>query len=167
MRTLFEESDLVCAEIQNINNEGVVSLHTRSLKYGKLENGQLAIVPAYLMKRLPQHYVSLPCGMDLIFGKNGYIWITRTIPEEWKRQAGNVDDVTPLAETLQNLKIRHSKTPLTKEERIVSARLNNSIWLLARRGMQISPETVFAVFQKSNELKIEVKVSSSFFTFKL
>jgi exosome complex RNA-binding protein Rrp4 len=129
------------------------------LKYGKLENGQIVIVPAYLMKRLPQHYVSLPCGMDIIFGKNGFIWITRTVPEEWKRQAGNVDDITPLAETLQNLKIRHCKTPLTKEERFVASRLHNAINLLAKNGVQISPETVFNVFQKSQELKLEVKVS--------
>jgi exosome complex component RRP4 len=32
----------------------MISLHTRSLKYGKLENGQLMVVPSALVKRLPQ-----------------------------------------------------------------------------------------------------------------
>ena len=88
MKTLFKENDLISAEIQNISSDGVVSLHTRSLKYGKLENGQLIIVPSILVKRLPQHYISLPIGIDIILGKNGYIWITRSIPEEWKVQVG-------------------------------------------------------------------------------
>ena len=39
MRTLFEEHDLISAEIQGIGVDGQISLHTRSLKYGKLETG--------------------------------------------------------------------------------------------------------------------------------
>ncbi len=41
------------AEIQNIGADGTISLHTRSLKYGKLENGQLVVVSAALIPRLP------------------------------------------------------------------------------------------------------------------
>ncbi len=68
MRSLFMENDVICAEIQNINSEGIISLHSRSMKYGKLENGQFLAVPSSLVKRLPQHYLSLPCGMDVILG---------------------------------------------------------------------------------------------------
>lgn len=78
MRSVFTECDLISAEIQNIGADGQISLHTRSLKYGKLENGQLIIVPSALVKRLPQHYISFPWGVDCILGRNGYIWITRT-----------------------------------------------------------------------------------------
>ena len=46
MRSLFAENDLVSAEIQNIGADGLVSLHARNLKYGKLENGQLVTVPS-------------------------------------------------------------------------------------------------------------------------
>ena len=46
MRSLFIENDLVSAEIQNIGADGLISLHTRNLKYGKLENGQLVTVPS-------------------------------------------------------------------------------------------------------------------------
>jgi exosome complex component RRP4 len=76
MRTLFTESDLVSAEIQLISVDGSISLHARSLRYGKLENGQYLRVPAGLIKRLPQHYVTLPWGVDIILGRNGGIWIT-------------------------------------------------------------------------------------------
>ena len=39
IRTFFSEGDLVVAEVQNVHTDGAASLHTRSLKYGKLRNG--------------------------------------------------------------------------------------------------------------------------------
>jgi len=48
-----------------------MSLHTRSLKYGKLENGQLVTVPHVLIKRCKSHFHTFPFGVDLILGNNG------------------------------------------------------------------------------------------------
>ena len=94
MKELYNIGDCLSAEVQNINNlESLVSLHTRSLKYGLLENGILVTIPSYCMVRLPQHYISIPIThmcmnehtnkmsgstnyMDVILGKNGYVWIT-------------------------------------------------------------------------------------------
>ncbi|KAJ5937433.1 Exosome complex component rrp4 [Penicillium verhagenii] len=39
IRTFFCEGDLVVAEVQSVHQDGAASLHTRSLKYGKLRNG--------------------------------------------------------------------------------------------------------------------------------
>lgn len=39
IRTFFSEGDLVVAEVQSVHSDGSASLHTRSLKYGKLRNG--------------------------------------------------------------------------------------------------------------------------------
>ncbi|PYH90557.1 hypothetical protein BO71DRAFT_361212 [Aspergillus ellipticus CBS 707.79] len=39
IRTFFSEGDLVVAEVQTVHSDGGASLHTRSLKYGKLRNG--------------------------------------------------------------------------------------------------------------------------------
>ena len=36
MRTFFEEGDLLVAEVQAFFADGSMSLHTRSLKYGKV-----------------------------------------------------------------------------------------------------------------------------------
>lgn len=36
MRQYLKEGDLVSAEVQNIFNDGALSLHTRSMKYGKV-----------------------------------------------------------------------------------------------------------------------------------
>ena len=86
--------DCISAEVQNISNNthgdsgSVISIHTRSLKYGKLENGVLVQVPSNTIPRLPQHYISIPVlsisaegntsmnYLDVILGKNGFIWIT-------------------------------------------------------------------------------------------
>lgn len=149
MRTLFDVGELVSAEIQQINSDGMVFLHTRSLKYGKLENGQFTSVTSNLMKRLPQHYVTLPCNMDIILGKNGYIWISRSIPDSWKDESGHQDELTPLAETLQNLKMRHAQTPFTSEERSKAARLQNCVRVLSTSSVTITPENIMLVYQYS------------------
>lgn len=36
MRTFFEEGDLLVAEVQAFFADGAISLHTRSLRYGKV-----------------------------------------------------------------------------------------------------------------------------------
>lgn len=36
MKSFFQEGDLISAEVQSIFSDGALSLHTRSLKYGKL-----------------------------------------------------------------------------------------------------------------------------------
>ena len=98
MRTFFEEGDLLVAEVQAFFSDGAMSLHTRSLKYGKvakwvspcnsiysrslqLRNGQLVVVSPALIRRLKSHFISLPCGVDLIFGLNGYIWVSKHVQD--------------------------------------------------------------------------------------
>jgi exosome complex component RRP4 len=80
MRTLFIENDLISAEVQQVNSsDGAVALHTRSLRYGKLENGRLVCVPQSRVRRLKQHFVTLDeIGVDILLGTNGWIWVTRT-----------------------------------------------------------------------------------------
>ena len=41
MRDYLKEGDLISAEVQNVMSDGSLSLHTRSLKYGKLGQGVL------------------------------------------------------------------------------------------------------------------------------
>lgn len=36
MRRYLQEGDLISAEVQNVYGDGSLSLHTRSLKYGKV-----------------------------------------------------------------------------------------------------------------------------------
>lgn len=41
MRKYLQEGDLISAEVQDIFQDGSLSLHTRSLKYGKVLNRNL------------------------------------------------------------------------------------------------------------------------------
>lgn len=36
-------------------------------------------VPPILIRRLKSHFVTLPCGVDLILGLNGYIWVSKHV----------------------------------------------------------------------------------------
>lgn len=77
MRTFFKEGDLVVAEIQNIFTDGSTNLHTRSLNYGKLRNGQVIIVNSTLIQRLKSHFVRLEqIGLEIVIGLNGVIWVS-------------------------------------------------------------------------------------------
>ncbi|KAH9933375.1 uncharacterized protein B0H18DRAFT_983373 [Fomitopsis serialis] len=110
MRTFFEEGDLLVAEVQAFFADGAMSLHTRSLRYGKLRNGQLVTVPPALIRRLKSHFLSLPCGVDLILGLNGYIWVSKHVKQNeqegeeafdteavYSNKNDGIDDATRLA----------------------------------------------------------------------
>ena len=110
MRSYFQEGDLVVAEIQTLMSEGTMSLHTRSLKYGKvcfaalrcsavpakrklqLRNGALVIVPPSLIVRLKSHFHTLACGVDVIIGMNGYVWVQAATAESSKSNDPMAED---------------------------------------------------------------------------
>ena len=51
MREFFVEGDVISCEVQTLFQDGALSLHTRSLKYGKLERGSFVEVSPVLVKR--------------------------------------------------------------------------------------------------------------------
>jgi exosome complex component RRP4 len=79
MRTYFAEGDLLSAEVQAFFGDGACSLHTRNIKYGKLRNGSLVEVPSALVKRSKSHFITLSCGVDVVLGLNGYIWVSKHV----------------------------------------------------------------------------------------
>ncbi|KAH3669110.1 hypothetical protein WICMUC_005074 [Wickerhamomyces mucosus] len=78
MRNFLKEGDLLNCEVQSLFQDGSASLHTRSLKYGKLRNGYFISVPSSLIVRAKNHSHSLPGGASVIIGVNGYIWLRKT-----------------------------------------------------------------------------------------
>ena len=159
MRSIFTESDLISAEIQNIHSDGSLHLHTRSLKYGKLENGCFVQVTSSLIPRLPQHFVSLDCGVDILLGVNGGVWITRSMPREWLLEANIGNSTVPDVETLSKLQRLHATTPIAPEVRLKISRVRNAVLLLARSHVSISPEHIAAVYHSSESLKMTPPVS--------
>jgi exosome complex component RRP4 len=143
MRQFFQEGDLVSAEVHNIQNDGTLVLHTRSLRYGKLENGCLVVVPPVLVERRKHHFVDI-LGMTVLWGTNGYLWIQRSLPEE----------TTTLPEVQERLRIQHATTPVLSEERRSIARLQNSMICLRLVHAMVTPESVKRVFQASLNFKV-------------
>jgi exosome complex component RRP4 len=78
MRQILSEGDLISAEVHSVLSDGGIQLHARSMQYGKLENGTLVRVGAFLVPRQKQHVLSLPAplGCDMVLGVNGWIFLT-------------------------------------------------------------------------------------------
>ncbi|KAJ3084741.1 exosome non-catalytic core subunit rrp4 [Quaeritorhiza haematococci] len=143
MRTFFAEGNLVSAEVQAFFGDGAASLHTRSLKYGKLRNGSLVVVPSALIKRSKSHFVSLPFGVDLILGLNGYIWVSKHVhvpPEMANQPEGLYSD--------ENEEI----TPQLRES---IARTCTCITTLARNNTPISDTMIVYAYEASAAYEVK------------
>jgi len=150
MRQYLQEGDLVSAEVHNVQNDGTLVLHTRSLRYGKLENGCLAVVPPALMERRKHHFVQL-LGMTVLWGTNGYLWIQRSFPEEHDTSTG-----VALAEIQEKLKAHHAATSVLPEERKAIARMRNSMECLRMVHAMVTPESVERVYEASVDANVQV-----------
>ncbi|KAJ3108235.1 Exosome complex component RRP4 [Phlyctochytrium planicorne] len=125
MRSLLNEGDLISAEIQAFFQDGAVSLHTRSLKYGKLRTGSLVTVSPSLIRRSKSHFLSMPFGVDIVLGLNGYIWVCKH--EEQGKIAQDV----------------------THEFRETLARVCNCIMALASQGSAIFDTSIHYAYEAS------------------
>lgn len=152
MRDFFCEDDLISAEIQQFYSDGSIQLHTRSTKYGKLANGTLVSVPASLVKRGKQHFVTLPCGVDMILGHNGFVHISWNDPTS----APAPSQFQPPAQTAAKA-AEDSAHLLTMDARLTIARVRNSLMALAAVFVAISPDTVMDVYSASAQASIHPK----------
>ena len=159
-------------------------LHTRSLRYGKLDNGVLVTVPPSLVGRRKNHFATLKGlkstsnnsdggnnnttamdvdeedgegDVDVYLGLNGGIWIQRTVPSEWENAIrADQDERAPLAETLQKLRQRHATTPVSRSMRESIARVRNSIDCLRLVHCQITPDSIETVARASLDEGVRV-----------
>lgn len=129
MRDVLSEGDLISAEVQSIFSDGCLSLHTRSQKYGKLEEGLLVQVSPSLIKRCKTHFHDLSCGVSVIIGNNGYIWIQ---PHEDNKSHG-----------------------VTREDREMIARLRNCILALTDHRMLIYNSSLDYAVDASKQYNIK------------
>jgi len=128
-------------------HDGSINLHTRNQRYGKLVNGQFVTVPSGLIRRTKQHFHSLECGVDIILGTNGYIWISETNPisEDMKVEEKDDQFEPPV------VKVVSSST----REKI--SRIRNSILALSKMFMPIFSSTIMDVYNESITLGLLAK----------
>jgi exosome complex component RRP4 len=132
MRQLFDQEDLVAAEVQRISPDGVVSLHTRAAeKYGRLSGlGILVTVRPSLVKRAKHQFVELAeLHAHMIIGMNGNIWVSRkkAVNEATEEKEGDA------------------------EARQIIARIANCIKALGAANIQIHPTSIEAAVSASLE----------------
>eukprot|EP00730_Choanoeca_flexa_P014341 TRINITY_DN6239_c0_g1_i2.p1 TRINITY_DN6239_c0_g1~~TRINITY_DN6239_c0_g1_i2.p1 ORF type:complete len:293 (+),score=50.28 TRINITY_DN6239_c0_g1_i2:140-1018(+) len=136
MREFFREGDLISAEVQAIYQEdGTLSLHTRSLRYGKLGPGTFISVPSVLVKRPKHHFHRLPCGVALVLGNNGYIWMGSHLAED-------------------TTQAQQQTTELSSDMRLKIARVHNCIAALAKRSLSIFDSSIIFTYEDSEPYEV-------------
>ncbi|KAL2650698.1 hypothetical protein R1flu_018826 [Riccia fluitans] len=155
MRDLFTENDLISAEVQTLHQDGSLHLHTRSLKYGKLENGHLVKVAPYLIKRLKQHFHQLKqYGVQLILGCNGYVWISAVPPSssemEIDQKPADSESRQPGAGTSEGQNVE-----ITRDLRVRICRIANAVRVLGACGFMIHPDSIVDTYEASLSWGIE------------
>jgi len=148
MRTFFEEGDLLVAEVQAFFADGAMSLHTRSLKYGKLRNGQLVTVPPILIRRLKSHFYSLPCGVDLILGLNGYVWVSKHVKDNEQEGEEGFD-----AEAVYS----NQNDEIDNATRAAIARVSNLIRVLSAHSVPLNDRILVDAYEWVVEQEYTVK----------
>mmetsp|Transcript_13443 Transcript_13443/g.29084 ORF Transcript_13443/g.29084 Transcript_13443/m.29084 type:complete len:326 (-) Transcript_13443:186-1163(-) len=145
MRQFYVEHDLLSAEVQAFFQDGSMSVHTRSLKYGKLQGGMLVQVVPSLMKRLKQHFFRFAFGVSAIFGMNGNVWVAPT-------PAGALD-----SDELNDVSAQHEgerghaapPAPPSVEVRERVCRVRNALVALDSLYIAVSPASVLEVYNAS------------------
>ncbi|KAF9101097.1 exosome non-catalytic core subunit rrp4 [Mortierella sp. AM989] len=143
MRNFFMEGDLVVAEVQAFFGDGAYSLHTRSLKYGKLRNGSFVSVSPALVQRCKSHFHSLSCGVDVILGLNGYIWVSAHIPE-------SLDEIDT-----EQVYSNKNKEDITPSDRESIARVANCIRALAQEFIFINDTIISFAYEASLQYSLK------------
>ncbi|KAM0786622.1 hypothetical protein ACM66B_002074 [Microbotryomycetes sp. NB124-2] len=156
MRTFFQEGDLLVAEVQAFFADGAMSLHTRSLKYGKLKNGTLVIVSPSLILRLKSHFHTLSYGVDLIIGLNGYIWVSKTLTKaRGIANDGAMDDGGGFGEESHEGVYSSMNEDISPSTRLAISRTALIISTLASHCVPISADLISQTYQTSFEIVSE------------
>lgn len=108
-----------------------MALQTRTSKFGKLKNGMLTIVSPILIGRMRHHFASIN-QIDLIFGRNGWIWVYQSSSTE-------------------------QEVPLNKRQEII--RVSQIIKLLNIGKKTISIESIQAILDLTKETPIDQLLS--------
>ncbi|KAL4783928.1 IEC3 subunit of the Ino80 complex, chromatin re-modelling-domain-containing protein [Aspergillus varians] len=181
IRTFFSEGDLLVAEVQTVHSDGAASLHTRSLKYGKLRNGVFLAVTgaassgsssssvkgglgsgsATGVVRSRRQMFTVPTSngggeVDIVLGVNGYIWISKHA--EGTAAASSTTEavsITRMEEMVSNSVYSSQNDEISPATRREIARLAQCIRVLIQGGLRVDEETVTAAYDASLQVDLE------------
>ncbi|KAB8300933.1 hypothetical protein EYC80_002858 [Monilinia laxa] len=159
IRTFFSEGDLLVAEVQQLYSDGSASLHTRSLKYGKLRNGVFMAVSGtgggggvVRARRQVWTIDTVHNGgkVDVILGVNGYIWICKNV----ELKEGETS-ITRIEESVGSSAYSSQNDEITPDTRREIARIKGVIQLLVEEGLRVDEEMVMRGYEAAVEINDE------------
>ncbi|KAI6768331.1 hypothetical protein HG530_006340 [Fusarium avenaceum] len=148
IRSFFAEGDLVVAEVQQLHQDGAASLHTRSLKYGKLRNGVFVAVTGtgggggvVRSKRQVWTMDAANSGgkVDVLLGVNGYIWVSKHIEGDTAAEAAGINR---MEESVSNKVYSSQNDPMEVTTMREIARIRSVILALVENGLKVDEDTV-------------------------
>jgi len=161
IRTFFSEGDLLVAEVQSIYQDGAASLHTRSLKYGKLRNGVFLAVSGtgggggVVRARRQVWTVHTSNGggeVDVVLGVNGYIWIcARSNSELAEGDGGAKVSITRLEDAVDESMYSNRNDEIGAQTRREIARLAGCVRALVEGGVRVDEEMLMRAYEVSTE----------------
>ncbi|KAK0108351.1 exosome non-catalytic core subunit rrp4 [Cadophora gregata] len=166
IRTFFSEGDLLVAEVQSLYQDGSASLHTRSLKYGKLRNGVFMSVTGtgggggVVRSRRQVWTIETVSGggkVDIILGVNGYIWISKHV-----EVAGSDTAVTRMEEVVSSTVYSSQNDEISLETRREISRIRGVINLLVEEGIRVDEDMVMKGYEAAVLVESEDRVNSGF-----
>lgn len=161
IRTFFTEGDLLVAEVQSVHQDGAASLHTRSLKYGKLRNGMFLALSGtgggggIVRSRRQVWTVNTGSGggeVDVVLGVNGYIWIAKHTKSEADAAQVSIHKLEESASSSIYSSQNEDIGPQTRKE---IARIAGCIRRLVQGGVRVDEEMVMRAYEASLEIETD------------
>jgi exosome complex component RRP4 len=158
IRSFFGEGELLVAEVQGLFQDGSASLHTRSLKYGKLKNGHFMAVSgvgggAGVVRARRQIFTLQTKGgeVDVILGVNGYVWIEKHVEEQVQHDVG----INRLEQSTSEAIYSSQNDEISEATRRDIARVSGVVRVLVEGGVKVDEENVRRGYEASLELDDE------------
>jgi exosome complex component RRP4 len=164
--TFFSEGDLLVAEVQSLHQDNTASLHTRSLKYGKLRNGMFTSLSGagggflsrkggVVRSRRQVFTLNTAAGeIDVILGVNGYIFISKhTAPTK----DPNDVSITRLEETVSETLYSSQNDEIEPTVMREITRVSTLIKGLVACGMRVDEDMIVKVYEGAVEMEAEEK----------
>ncbi|CAI6332989.1 unnamed protein product [Periconia digitata] len=170
IRTFFSEGDLLVAEVQSLHQDNTASLHTRSLKYGKLRNGLFTSLSGagggvlsrrggVVRSKRQTFTLNTAAGeVDVVLGVNGYIFISAHAAKTGSGTADGKDvGITRLEEAVSETLYSSQNDDMTPAIMGEITRVSTLIRGLAAAGRRVDEDVIVKVYEGAVELEAEEK----------
>lgn len=164
MRNYFQEGDLLVAEVQQVGaNDATASLHTRSLKYGKLRNGMFLAVSGTGggggVIRSRRQVFTINSGaqgggdVDVILGVNGYIWLSKHVEQDEVKIAGGVS-ISNLDDVVSSVIYSSQNDDIGEGTRKEIAKIAECIKILAEERVRVDEDSVNKAYEAAVDAEL-------------